>query len=413
MPNKNIRSNAAMPGSFLHRLTLGACLALSLASTSLLAGPREQALQIHNRVAGVPPSEALLLQMATHIQNGQVDQAVALAMENEAFYSVTLKNMAAPWTNRDQTLFVPFNDYVATFIGLVRDDEDFRKLLYEDVIYIGNPSLGLPAYSTSNNNHYETLETQGHSLKDNLVRRTQSEVTGLPATATAGVITSRAAAKAFFYAGTNRAMLRFTLLNHLCRDLEQLHDTSLTPDRIRQDVSRSPGGDSRVFLNNCIGCHNGMDPLAQAYYDYLYDLETDPEGENGRINYNAEGQTDPTTGTRVVRKYHINNTSFRYGYATPNDQWDNYWRRGMNTLLGWDPALPGSGQGAKSLGMELAHSQAFASCQVEKVFRKVCLRQPGNASDRNQIASITARFVSSGYRLKEVFAATADYCKGD
>ena len=50
-------------------------------------------------------------------------------------------------------------------------------------------------------------------------------------------------------------MFRFTLMSQLCRDLEQISDTTRTPDRIRQDVSRSPGGDSRVFLNNCIGCH--------------------------------------------------------------------------------------------------------------------------------------------------------------
>ena len=65
-------------------------------------------------------------------------------------------------------------------------------------------------------------------------------------------------------------MFRFTLLNHLCRDMEQMHDTTRPPDRIRQDVTRSPGGDSSVFLNNCIGCHSGMDPMAQAfaYYDF-------------------------------------------------------------------------------------------------------------------------------------------------
>jgi hypothetical protein len=43
-----------------------------------------------------------------------------------------------------------------------------------------------------------------------------------------------AAAQAFFIAGTNRAMFRFTLINHLCMDMEQVHDTSVIPDRIRQ-----------------------------------------------------------------------------------------------------------------------------------------------------------------------------------
>lgn len=391
-------------------------LALTLAATDANAGSREQALQIHNRVAGVPPTEAVLLQMAAQIDAGQTAEAVKIAMNNEAFYSVTLKNMATPWTNRDQTVFAPLNDYVATIIGLVRDDADFRTALYEDVIYTSNAS-GLPAYSNSDNNHYQAIETQGVSLKDTLVRRTQSTVNGLPAEATSGVITSRAAAKAFFIAGTNRAMFRFTLLNHLCRDLEQVHDTSLVPDFIRQDVSRSPGGDSRVFLNNCIGCHNGMDPMAKAYayYDYEFDINGDPEGVNGAIHYNGEGTLDPDTNSRVEKKYRINSSTFKPGYVTTNDDWLNYWRKGQNSYLGWgwnSPALTGTGTGAKSMNMELAHSKAFASCQVEKVFQNVCLRKPADASDRAKIEEFTQNFAAHNYQLKQVFIDTADYCKG-
>ena len=33
-----------------------------------------------------------------------------LAMRDNNFYNVTLKNFAAPWTNRDQSVFVPLND---------------------------------------------------------------------------------------------------------------------------------------------------------------------------------------------------------------------------------------------------------------------------------------------------------------
>src|SRR3569623_1985320 len=93
----------------------------------------------------------------------------------------------------------------------------------------------------------------------------------LPAAATAIVNTSPAATQTFNVAGTNRAMFRFTMINHLCKDMEQLADTTRPPDRIRQDVSRSPGGDSRIFLNNCIGCHSGMDPMAQAFAFYNWD----------------------------------------------------------------------------------------------------------------------------------------------
>lgn len=398
------------------RLRTVLCLLLGALSAAAIAGPREQALQIHNRIAGVPPSETVLLQMADLIENGNVEAAVERAMDNEHFYSVTLKNMATPWTNRDQNVFAPLNDYTATFIGMVRDGEDVRGLLYDNILYVGSAS-GLPAYANDNNQHYEALEAQGLPLSDPevLVKRTQSEVNGLPAEATAGVMTSRAAARAFFYAGTNRAMFRFTLLNHLCRDLEQVHDTSLTPDRIRQDVSRSPGGDSRVFLNNCMGCHNGMDPLAQAYayYNWDYDADADPEGEDGQLTYNGEGETEVETGTRVVPKYHINANTFRYGYVTMDDQWDNYWRKGNNRVLGWSDALPGSGEGAKSMGRELAHSEAFASCQVEKVFRQVCLRQPGSEDDHALLASATTHLVNEGYDLRRAFIDTADYCKGE
>ncbi|MEJ0008508.1 MAG: hypothetical protein WDM77_19635 [Steroidobacteraceae bacterium] len=43
-----------------------------------------------------------------------------------------------PWTNRDQTVFAPLNDYVATFIGMVRDDADFSTALSADVLYMSN-----------------------------------------------------------------------------------------------------------------------------------------------------------------------------------------------------------------------------------------------------------------------------------
>lgn len=396
-------------------------LSCGFLAVTAYAGPREQALQIHNRVAGIPPSEAALLDMAELLKDGplttpqDLKAAVEIAMQNESFYSVVLKNMVTPWTNRDQTVFAPLNDYTATVIGLVRDDEDFRKVLFDDVLYIANPTLGLPAYSNSNNSHYQAIETQGVSLKTHLVRRDQSSLNGLPTAATAGVITSRAAAAAFFKAGTNRAMFRFTLINHMCRDLEQVHDITRIPDFIRQDVSRSPGGDSRVFLNGCIGCHNGMDPMAKAfaYYDYVFDMDTDPDGLDGSISYNTEGTIDPATESRVKEKYRINKTTFPYGYVTQNDDWQNYWRAGVNSNLGWNTSLPASGSGAKSMARELAYSQAFASCQVEKVFKHVCLRKPADAIDRSRITTITSNFAASGYKLKQVFIDTADYCKGE
>ncbi len=381
-------------------------------SLTVSADERDQAKRIHDRIAGVPPDGPTLDAMATDIANGDPVAAALVATNNPGFYNVTLKNFVAPWTNRDQAVFVPLNDYTATVIGIVRDDGDFRTILFGDVLYTVS---GInPPYSIANNDHYAAAEAQAADLKSRLTANTQSGLTGIPSSATAGVITSRAASKAFFIDGTNRAMFRFTLLNHLCRDMEQVHDTSRAPDRIRQDVSRSPGGDARVFLNGCIGCHSGMDPMAQAfaYYNFQYDKDSDPTADAGFLNYNDVNDVDPVTSTRVVKKYFNNNTTFPYGYITPNDHWDNYWRNGPNAVLGWDNGLPGSGDGAKSLGQELANSDAFAQCQVEKVFQNVCLRAPEDASDRAQISSMVGDF-QTDYNLRRVFAESAVYCMGN
>lgn len=392
----------SLTGRLIQLVTFGM---LSVALTSAAyAGPREQAKRIHDRLAGVPPSEAVLQLMESEVDPGQPGSAIDAAyraMDNPNFYNVTLKNFAAPWTNRDQSVFVPLNDYVATVVGMIRDDVPFNTLFSADILYVGPGTL--PPYSNFNNDHYAQLEAQSVDMMSGLQQTSQSAVTGLPPQAVAGVWTTRAAAEAFFVAGTNRAQFRFAMLNHLCNDMEQVHDVKRAPDRIRQDVSRSPGGDSRLFLNNCIGCHSGMDPLAGAFAYYNFNEMT------GSIEY--------TPGV-VQPKYFNNDTNFEPGYRTTDDSWMNYWRGGQNQFLGWDSGLPGAGTGAASMGQELANSDAFASCQVKKVFRNVCLREPENSADRFQVSQMVTSFRNvsprSGtpYNMKQTFAEAAVYCMG-
>jgi hypothetical protein len=406
----NMNSDTRETTRLARRGAMVKAMALAIANAAFApgqqaeAGDREKAKRMYDRLTGTPPSPQLLTTLEASVASDGLVNTALLIMNpaqphSSAFYSVTLKNFATPWTNRDQTVFAPLNDYTATIIGMVRDDADFRGILSDDVLYMGNAS---PAYSTTSNAHYEALESTNADLRLPAVlqRTTQSSLNGLPPNATAGIITSRAAAEAFFIDGTNRAMFRFTLLNHLCRDMEQVHDTTRPPDRIRQDVTRSPGGDSSIFLNNCIGCHSGMDPMAQAFAYYDFD-ET-----QGRLVY-TPGQVQP--------KYLINSDNFKPGYVTTDDHWENRWRLpGQNTLLGWQgqDGTIRTGNGAKTLGQELANSGAFAQCQVEKVFRAVCLRPPVDQPDRDKVDEFTTTF-RSGYNLKRVFADTAAYCAGN
>jgi hypothetical protein len=434
----------------LKTITLLLCAITLLTSPTTWAGAEErnQAKRIHDRLTGVTATNAVLDVMEAMIATDDTGKSAAeyaisltpnpavtpsLNPNAHYFYNVTLKNFAAPWTNEEQTVFTPLNDYSATVVGAIRDGIDFRTILSGDLVYVGSP-VSIRPYANNNNDHYEDLEDLGPvdgDLSDDtiLVSRMQSDsdVSGLDTLATAGVMTSRAGAMAFFSDGTNRAMFRFTLMNHLCTDLEPLKDVSRTPDRVRRDVSRSPGGDSRIFLNGCVGCHAGMDGMAGAFAYYEWDYTNDKS--DGSLVYQGTNplKFDPATG--VSLKHNINENNFEYGYITTSDRWINYWRNGPNSLLGNRPDDTGigwghsaevldnknnaTGNGAKSLGIELANSKAFAQCQVDKTFKAICLRDPNIfADDRDARDSIVGNFTGSGYDMRGVFTDVAAHCKG-
>jgi hypothetical protein len=380
--------------------TLVLCIGIGMAANAT-AGPREQAKRIHDRIAGVPPSGAVVDEMADLIGQGEEIDAAYRAMDNPAFFTAALKNFITPWTNQEQTVFDELNDYTATVIGIIRDDLPFTEVLSSDLVYVGAAGVVSAGYSHTNNDHYRQLEQQRVDLGDPglLVGVPQSSLSAseLMPSETAGVITTRAAARSFFSAGTNRRMWRYLAINYLCRDMEDLNDIARPADRIRQDVSRSPGGDSAIFHNTCAGCHSGMDPLAQAFAFFEYDSE--------------EERLVHSRGV-VQEKYLINANTFQGGFITEDNRWDNFWRAGRNSSLGWRAAESG-GYGAKSLGIEVASSRAFSQCQVEKVFENICFRTPTSAEDRAEVERIADVFEAENYSMKRVFAETAVSCMGD
>jgi hypothetical protein len=385
----------------LARWSVSVATALAFLASPAWAGPREQARRMHDRIAGVPPSEAVLDAMEAQIAGGDALGAAARAMEHPLFYTSALKNWITPWTNQAQTVFAPLNDFTATVIGIIRDDRPFTDVLTADLVYVGAPGVVGAAYSHTDNAHYEQLEQNRVDLSNpaNLIPVTQSGLPGAQIMAgdAAGVLTTRAAGEAFLSAGTNRRMWRYTAMNFLCRDMEQLNDITRPSDRIRQDVSRSPGGDSRLFHNTCVGCHSGMDPMAGAFAYFEWDANL------ARVVF---------TRGQVQTKYLINATTFPYGYVTTDDHWANYWRNGPNAALGWR-AAESSGYGPKSLGQEVAMSRAFSECQVQKVFQHLCLRPPSNPAERAEVARIADVFEAQGYSMQRVFAEVAVYCMGN
>ena len=132
------------------RVTCGACVVALLAAQAspAVAGPYEQARRIYERLAGVPPSSQVLNMMESAIQGqGQAGLLAAAQIATDptyapSFYNATLKEFVNPWTNRDQSAFVPLNDYTATVIGMVRDDVPFNTVLSADILYVVHQRVG-------------------------------------------------------------------------------------------------------------------------------------------------------------------------------------------------------------------------------------------------------------------------------
>jgi hypothetical protein len=385
----------------LHRVV---AMILLLCASAAHANARDRAKRMYDRLVGVPPSEAQLQDMTARIgaspTHAQLVDAAMVAIAAPDFYNVSLVNFVTPWTNVEQTVFADLNDYTATVVGMVRDGIPFDQVLTADLVYVAAPGLVTTPYEQTSNTHYVEIQQQGIDLSNpaQLVGVRQSTLPGsqIGAADAAGVVTTRAAAEAFFSAGTNRRMWRFTTKNFLCRDMEALKDTSRPTDRIRQDVNRSPGGDSEIFHTQCVGCHAGMDAVAGAYAYFEWDA--------------AQMRMVHTPG-QVQGKYAINTGVFPGGHITTDNSWINLWRQGQDAALGWNAGEAGNGLGPKQLGAEVAHSRAFAECQVQKVFEHVCFRPPRDAGDAAAIAAIATDFEANlRYDLRQVFADVAIYC---
>src|ERR1700730_14871116 len=152
--------------------------ALLLGATAFAAGPNaDQATRMYNRIAGLPPTAAQLAQMV-----GAADfvTAAMIATQDPSFYNNTIRNLAAPWTNRDQSVFVPLNDYTATVVGMLRDDVPFNPLHSSDLVYVADAASGAPAYSPTNNDMYQSMDDNSVDLKAHLGASTQSALSGSP-----------------------------------------------------------------------------------------------------------------------------------------------------------------------------------------------------------------------------------------
>jgi hypothetical protein len=436
---------------------------------SLALKAQEQAKRLHARFTGVPPSRAVLEQLTNLLEADRVVDAAFVAMQNSHFYQVVLFNLFSGASNVSGNADIELNDFTALVLGLIRDNERFDQVLYGDVFYTANDetmtynvnfsgvttpvNLNGAAFplvrnadgtndfnqnppanrvrppfrlaDTNNasniryddNNHYVDLQRLSNWI-DLLQKRSQASTYGFlnpdqrpVAEDIAGALTTRHFGSEFMNMGTNRRAFRFTAKNFLCKDMEQLADSSAPDFRARQDVDRSPGGNSLNFKAKCAGCHAGMDSFAGAfaYFDYV----------NGRLAYNRNALQN--NNNKQFRQSNV----YPEGFRLQNNSWINVWNRGPNLSLGWRTPSTGAidqGIGAKALGSALAATEQFGNCMAQKAFQRICFRSPTPAEE-NQLEDLAREFelgwselssynASNPYNMRALFAQVSSLCFG-
>lgn len=430
------------------RFAFGVTMALgSICSQISLGDTTSQSYRIHKRLTGVHPDKGTLDKMNKLIEEGKPLDAALFAIDNEVqshFYNLTLKQFFSKWFDEEGSVAIPLNDATATLIGFVRDGRSMQNIFTSNVIYMGT-NLPAPLNATirppeeGNNLHYQTLEDRGIDLKKHLSPILRTSITLDPDqmlsgqdTVPAGILTTRAFAKAYYEAGTNRAPVRFTLKNFLCEDIDAFHDTTISDVYVRRDPDRAPGGDSTVFKNHCVGCHAGMDPLtpAFAYLDWNTTkarLEfTKPKQETAHDKVKCADQSEITLTANstyqdklrcaVAKKYLNNKDSFSSGFVVVDDHWRNLWNQGSGSRVGWpgDLGTKLEGDGPKAYGMMIAQTKAFPRCMVKQVMEHVCFATDFlSPTIKDKMDRLTEDFVTNSYNMKKLFASAAVSCKGN
>jgi len=327
------------------------------------------------------------------LDDGDDLKAAAIATDDANFYQVTVKNMAADMSNKSETPYVPLDDFQATFIGAVRDDLDARTLLTGNYIYRGvyQGQTMIPEPSRRDNKHYENIDNSGLDYKTLLVKQEPQWET---LDQSAGLLTTRAWAKAFYDAGTNRRAVVFSLQEFMCVPIDGWKTPNLPAEYIGRDVDRLPGNNPRVFQNQCKTCHAAMDGFrgAFAYLDYVNESFVElPEG-------------------RPAPKYSRGAGKYPAGHVTLDDHWVNL-LSDAQPLMGFKAT---EGKGVKAFGDMIANTESFKGCMAARAFTSVCQRSP-SAKDFAVLNVAARNFEKNKYNLKKLFqeVAVQPACSGE
>ncbi len=367
-----------------------------------ISANRSLALEIYKRLVGVttPIDSPVLVDMEEQINAGNLRGAAAIATDQPGFYNLVVRDFAARMSTRDESINEDLNDFIATFIGVTRDDLDARLLLTGNFFYKG--SIDAPVRNDiyndilGSNRHYDDLRNDNYDLTAVLTREnTQYMRNGNDSYVNhpdaAGVITSRAFMGAHALDGTNRRLVEYTMKQFTCNEMEEWADATASDIRVGRDIDRAPGGEASKYLTTCKSCHSVMDGFRGAFAKYDFDRNF--------VAYDF----DAGPGTNSVdRKMNQNNNVFSGGFTTVDNSWINNARNPANAQkFGWRGVVD-SGVGVRQFATAVANSRAFSKCMVKRVYREIC-RRPVASFELGMVDSMANSFEASGYNLRGLF----------
>ena len=381
---------------------------------------------LFRRLTGVtvPVTHPLIAQMATEIAGGTRIgwlRAAQIATSQPEFYNITVRDFAARMATREETVNAPLNDFVATIIGVVRDNENARSLLTGNFYYAADPDKAavvdhLVDDILTSNNHYQDLERNRFNLAEVLVRRTPQSIYdgqgGVVANPDpAGLLTTRGWMEAHAVAGTNRRLVEYAFRQFMCVGMEHWADAYGPDNMVGRDIDRFPGNEHDTYTTSCRSCHSVMDSKRPAFarfdfsHGFIKNAFIHPPGD-------APHQM-PQNPAGVAEKMNRNDDVFPGGYVISNDEWVNHAVRGANeAFFGWRSERQ-RGYGVREFGQLLAGSEAFPRCLAQRAFRSVCKRDVA-PFERGMINQVAREFEENGYNLRLLFEmiAVTEECMG-
>lgn len=397
-------------------------LTASISWSQPISASRTKAALIYQRIAGVKISidSPIIDQMDALVAQGRLKEAAELATETDQFLNITIKHMAARMSTREETVNSEFSDFVATFVGAVRDNKSAKTLLTGNYYYHGDMNQveknDLVDDVIRSNEHYEEIESERMNLATILVEapnqltlNNDRQPASLPDTG--GLLTTRAFTQAHAIAGTNRRMVHYAFRSFLCIDVAQWADSSLPDTFVGRDVDRAPAGSPAEYLTTCKGCHAPLDGLKGAFAHIQFGDFNNGYVQHGTVQSRGNGDNRFRANNQfpqIADKYYRNAQTYPSGHLTTDASWVNNLTFGENAkYFGWrNLSNNSSGLGIKQFGRMMADSEAFSRCMVRRAYRASCKRETSNF-ESEFVAQKAQEFEIDNYNIKKLFASVA------